>query len=934
MSPGTAAAAASPPMRRRRRAEPFEPLADRDALRSNIEACIGRASPENARTEVLALLKSTLDAGRENARGRLDRSGSGLACAQGLSALQDEIIHGIHYYVTRWVYPANNPTDGEHFAVVAVGGYGRGTLAPGSDIDLLFLCSQKQTAWVESVVEAILYLLWDLRLKVGHSTRSIDECMRQARADMTVRTALLESRLILGPQKLFDRMRARFMKEIVRGTGREFVAAKLAERDTRLAREGRSRYLVEPNVKESKGGLRDLNTFAWIAKYVYRADTTQELVKAGVFTPREIETFDRCEEFLWRVRCHLHFLAGRAEERLSFDRQTTIATRLGYVAHSGLSAVERFMKHYFLVAKDVGDLSAIVSAALEAKQAKPPPIIDRFVRRIRRRRDLKSPDFIVEHDRITVARPNVFDKDPVNLLRLYRLSDEHGLVIHPDATHLVTRSLGRITAKVRNDPEANQLFLDVLASKNTPESVLRKMNESGVLGRFIPPFGRIVALMQFSMYHSYTVDEHLLQAIGVLSGIEGGRLVEDHPVASEILPSISNRTALYVALFLHDIAKGRDEDHSIAGARVAREICPRLGLNEAETDTVAWLVREHLVMSNTAQSRDLSDPKTIERFAGVVQTLERLKLLLVLTVCDIRAVGPGVWNGWKGSLLRSLYYETEVFLAGGHSAVARNQRVTKAKIDLRNALPAWSDADFEAHEQRLYDAYWLKVDLERKIRHANLLHAAAVEMHSLVTEVTSDAFRGVTELTVSAPDHPFLLSTIAGACAASSANIVDAHVFTTSDGFALDSIFITREFPLDQDEMRRGRRIAQTIERSLRGEVRLDRLMPALSDTEKTRADAFTIVPEVVIDNSLSNRYSVIEVSGLDRPGLLFDLTQVISRLNLNIGSAHILTFGEKAVDVFYVTDLTGAKLTNPSRQSSIKRHILGIFTTGDRKGR
>ena len=915
------------PLRRSGARTVSTPLVEASALLAKIDQIAGSASnDEKIRAEVLAFLKETFAAGRALARERLERTGGGLACAEDLSTLQDAIIAAIHHHVTRYVFPPEKSTHIDQLAVVAVGGYGRGTLAPGSDIDLLFLCSEKQMSWVESVVEAMLYLLWDLRLKVGHSTRSIDECLRQARADMTVRTTLLESRLVLGPRMLFDDLRSRFRWEIVNGTAREFVAAKLAERDARISREGRSRYLVEPNVKEGKGGLRDLNTFFWIAKYVYRVDTVAELVGAGLFTPRETGLFERCEEFLWRVRCHLHFMAGRDHERLGFERQPLIAETLGYVAHGGLSAVERFMKHYFIVAKDVGDLSTIVCAALEAQAAKPPPMLDRFVRRLRRKRDLKSRDFVVEHDRITIARPDVFERDPVNLIRLYRLSEEHSLAIHPDATREVTRSLRRIDANLRRDPEANVLFVDVLLSRKSSEVVLRQMNESGVLGRFIPDFGRIVSLMQFNMYHHYTVDEHLIRSVGILSDIETGRLIEDHPLASEILLTISNRRALYVALLLHDIAKGRDEDHSIAGARVARELCPRLGLSQAETETVAWIVLEHLTMSNTAQSRDLTDPKTIERFAGVVQTIERLKMLLVLTVCDIRAVGPGVWNGWKGSLLRTLYYETEVYLAGGHSAVARNQRVQRAKEELRGALPGWSEAEFEAYAARLNDAYWLKSDIDHRVRHARLLHAAAVEMKSLITEVSTDNFTGATELIVSAPDHPFLLSTIAGACAASGANIVDANVFTTNDGLALDTIYVAREFDMNEDELRRGARIAATIEKSLRGEIKLGTMMPVRTGMDKVRADAFTIVPEVVIDNSLSNRFSVLEVSGLDRPGLLFELTRAISSLNLNIGSAHILTFGEKAVDVFYVTDLTGAKITNPARQAAVKRHLLSSF--------
>ncbi len=916
----------------RARARSQEPKTDIDTalLDADIDALAQthEVAADAMRQAVVERLRRALDGGRDAARAALEADGRGLACAARLSRLEDSIIRSIHRFVTLYVYPAVNPSAAERLAVAAVGGYGRGTLAPGSDIDLLFLLPYKQTAWGESVVEAMLYILWDLRQKVGHSTRSVDECLRQAREDMTVRTALLEARLILGDTALFEGMRTRFDAEIVRSTAREFVASKLAERDERVRRAGNSRYLVEPNVKESKGGLRDLNTLFWISKYVYRVREPAELVAAGLFSAAELKLFDRCEEFLWRVRCHLHFATGRPEDRLSFDQQRAIATRLGYVTRAGLSDVERFMKHYFLIAKEVGDLTAIVCAALEERQAKPRPVLDRFFGGLRRKRSQVTDEgFTSEFGRIKATREDVFDRDPVNIIRLFWLADRHQMAIHPDATRLVNRARRRIGAKLRADPTANRLFIEVLTSRNSPEAVLRAMNEAGVLGRFIPDFGRIVAMMQFNMYHHYTVDEHLLHAIGFLSAIEKGALKEEHPLVHDLLPLIAYRTPLYIALFLHDVAKGREEDHSIAGARVARDLCPRLGMNEAETETTAWLIENHLVMSDTAQRRDLGDPTTIRTFAATVQTMERLRMLLALTICDIRAVGPGVWNGWKGQLLRTLYWEAEVLLTGGHSAINRQGRVRAAQHELRGALASWSDAEFEAYAVRHYPAYWLRVDLPHKLAHAKLLRAADAENKSLLTEIATDAFQGVTELTVLAPDHPRLLSIIAGACASAGANIVDAQIFTTSDGFALDTIFVKRGFDLDEDELRRAGRIVDAIEKALRGEIRLRDVLAARRKSDRAATDkTFAVVPEALIDNTLSNRYTVIEVSGLDRTGLLYELTAALSDLNLNIGSAHVATFGEKAVDVFYVTDLTGAKIESSERQAAIRARMTEIF--------
>jgi [protein-PII] uridylyltransferase len=894
---------------------------------------IAERNAGNERELRLALsrrLKVALLEGRATAERLLINDRGGRRCAERLSFMQDEIIRLLYEIAGKHLYPAQSPSEAERMAIIATGGYGRSLLAAGSDIDLLFLLPYKQTAWGESVAEAILYCLWDMGLKVGHATRSIAECIRQAKADMTVRTAVLEARYLLGDRKLYDELMARFDKEIVQGSAADFVAAKLTEREERHRRAGQSRYLVEPNVKDGKGGLRDLHTLYWIAKYVYRVREREQLIDHGVYDPREYRRFRRCADFLWAVRCHMHFLTGRAEERLSFDIQREIAVRLGYTEHPGLRDVERFMKHYFLIAKDVGDLTAILCAKLEDSQAKPLPVLSRMMARFRPRTRpalSESDDFVVENNRINVADQNVFKHDPVHLIRIFHLAQRYNLAFHPDAMHLATRSLKLVDQTLRDDAEANRLFLGILTSKNDPETVLRRMNEAGVLGRFIPAFGRIVAMMQFNMYHHYTVDEHLVRCIGVLSDIEADRS-EDTKFASELMRTIQprSRDLLYVALFLHDIAKGRIEDHSIAGARVARHLCPRLGFSPAETETVAWLVEVHLVMSMLAQSRDLSDRMTIENFAAVMQSVERMKLLAILTAADIKAVGPGVWNGWKAQLIRSLYYETEPVLTGGFSEVNRAQRVAAAQAQFRAELADWTAAECDAYVGLHYPAYWLKVDPPHQIAQARFLRSAAAAGKSLATCVSFPAARGVTELTVLAPDHPWLLSIIAGACAVAGANIVDAQIFTTTDGRALDTIAVSREFERDEDEARRAARITGTIEKALRGDVRLPEVVAKRAGS-KGRLRAFALLPEVSINNSWSSRYTMVEVAGLDRPGLLFELTTTLSKLNLNIASAHVATFGERVVDVFYVTDLFGAKITSAIRQAAINRALISLFS-------
>ncbi|HET9717155.1 MAG TPA: [protein-PII] uridylyltransferase [Pseudolabrys sp.] len=886
-------------------------------------------SERELRAHVAQRLKTALTAGRTRAEQLLLKDRHGRRCAERLCRMEDEIIRILFEFARKHLYPSQNPSEAERMAVIATGGYGRGLQAPGSDIDLLFLLPYKQTAWGESIAEAILYCLWDLGLKVGHATRSVDECIRQSKADMTIRTAILESRFLLGDRKLFDELVGRFDNEVVRNTAAEFVAAKLAEREERIRRSGQSRYLVEPNVKDGKGGLRDLHTLFWIAKYVYRVREPDELIKSGVFDKQEYQLFRRCEDFLWSVRCHMHFLMGRAEERLSFDIQREIAVRLGYTEHPGLQDVERFMKHYFLMAKAVGDLTAILCAELEDSHAKSVPVLSRVMARLRpvkRKALTESDDFVVDKNRIRCAQPDIFKRDPVNLIRIFHLAQKHNLAFHPDAMRAVTRSLHLVDAKLRENREANELFIEILTSRGDPETVLRRMNEAGVLGRFVPAFGKIVAMMQFNMYHHYTVDEHLLRCIGVLAEIERGGTGES-PLANELMQKIllEHRQVLYVALFLHDIAKGRPEDHSIAGARVAKRFCPRIGFSSAETDMVAWLIENHLVMSSVAQSRDLSDRKTIENFAAIVQSAERLKLLTILTTADIRAVGPGVWNGWKAQLIRTLYYETEPVLTGGFSEVNRAQRVTIAQNEFREAMKEWPSDRLEAYIAKLYPAYWLKVDLAHKIEHAKFVRATEDAGKRLATSVAFDSERAVTELTLLAPDHPWLLSIIAGACAMAGANIVDAQIYTTTDGRALDTISLSREFERDEDEERRASRIADSIERALRGELRLPDVVSKRASA-KGRLRAFALEPSVTINNQWSHRYTMVEVTGLDRTGLLYDLTATLSKLNLNIASAHVATFGERVVDVFYVTDLMGAQITSPTRQAAIKRALIAVF--------
>jgi [protein-PII] uridylyltransferase len=871
--------------------------------------------------ELVAFLKEALAAGRAEIRRRFDEDGSGMDAAHALCFLMDQLIRVLYDFTVSHVYPAANPTAGERMALVAVGGYGRGELAPYSDVDLLFLLPYKATPHTEQVVEYMLYALWDLGLKVGQSTRSITETIAQAKADLTIRTAILEARYIWGEQKIFEQMKAAFDADIVKGNAAAYVRDKLAERNERHQRLGDSRYVVEPNVKEGKGGLRDLHTLFWIAKFAYRVDDVSKLVALKVFSEEEAARFARAQSFLWTVRCHLHFLAGRAEDRLTFDYQAEIGRRMGYTDHAGSRGVERFMKHYFLIAKDVGDLTRIICAVLESEHKARPLLAWRPWGGGK-----KLEGFVVEGGRIDVEGEDAFRRNRIDLLRLFHVAEEHDLDIHPHALRLITHNLRLIDNNFRAEPEANRLFMEILTSHKDPEVALRRLNEAGVFGRFVPDFGRVVAQMQYDMYHIHTVDEHTIFAIGFLAKIEKGLLQDELPLATSLVPSIdaSSRRALYLAVLCHDIAKGRGGDHSILGEEVALKLGPRLGLSAEETETVAWLVRWHLLMSATAFKLDIDDPKTISDFVDRVQSPERLKLLLLLTAVDIRAVGPKVWNGWKATLLRELYQRAADLMVGG-LVEGHLERISRAQEETVKLLPDFSRDEIESYVAKGYPFYWLSFEPEAMARHARLIREAERGGQLLTVETRVDPQRAVTEVTVYTADHAGLFSRIAGALALAGANIVDAKILTMQNGMALDTFTVQDPLGGAFDEPARLARLKTTLEGVLSGTIKAH-VELARSPAIPARTRTLALPPRVIVNNSASGTHTVIEVNGRDRPGLLFQVTRALTALNLQISSAKISTYGEKVVDVFYVKDLFGHKVEDETRLKTIREGLLAAL--------
>jgi [protein-PII] uridylyltransferase len=904
-------------------------IINRQTLLAELEEQLrwGSASPRS-RANVLQICRAALYRGVGEVRRRFEEeNASGTEVVQANAFLVDQLVRCIYDFASRHVYPAEpgSAPATERLSIAATGGYGRGELSPFSDIDLMFLLPDRRPPLAEQIIEYILYMLWDSGLQVGHATRTADECVRLAKTDLTIRTCLLESRWLWGDRPLYDVFEQRFMNEVVAGSGASFVESKLAERDARHERMGDSRYVLEPHIKDGKGGLRDLQTLFWIAKYLYRVKDMRDLAESGIFTDSDCRRFKHAQNFLWTVRCHLHYVAGRPEERLTFNVQEIIAQRLGFADRPGARGVERFMKYYFRITKTVGDLTRVLCAVLEDEHRRArtrfrlPSLPMSLFRRA-------SNGFRIDGNRLNLESPETVQRDPLKLIQLFHEAQRTGLDIHPQALRLVQLNLKRIDAALRRNPDANRMFVEMLTSERDPEATLRRLNDAGVFGRFIPDFGRVVAQMQYDMYHVYTVDEHTIRAIGILSRIEKGELREEHPAATVAFGEIRSRRALYIAIMLHDIAKGRGGDHSEVGAEIAVQLCPRLGLDEWETETVAWLVRHHLLLSRTAFKRDVDDPRTVVDLTTVVQSPERLRMLLILTNADIRAVGPNIWNAWKGGLIDELYYRAleEMEMTGGQPAERRAARVERAKGKLRARLADWDDDIREAYIARGYSDYWLAFDVEDQLRHFDLMLETERLGRKFAVEARQLPNLDCTELLIYAPDHAGLFAQIAGAIALSSASIVDAKVMTLANSMALDAFRVQdlNGRPIDSPD--RLARLTRRIEAAVSGEMQpRAELQTLLARALPSRTGVFKVPPRVLFDNKASASHTVIEVNGRDRPGFLHDVTSTLTANSLQIVSAHISTYGERVVDVFYVKDVFGLKVEQPTKLARLEEQLL-----------
>ena len=810
------------------------------------------------------------------------------------------------------------------FSLIAVGGYGRGELAPHSDLDLLFLLpnkpTKKDTKKFENVIQLILYILWDLGYTVGHSTRTVNDCIEKSKSDLTISTSLLERRFVFGNSEIYNLLNKEFKSFIDNTKTLDFVTAKLEESDLRHKRFGGSRYVVEPNVKDGKGGLRDLHTLIWISKFAYKVDTISKLIDVGALSKQEAASFSEAQRFLLSVRCHLHYRAKREDDRLAMDAQLEIAKSMNFKNTVTHKDVERFMKRYFLAAKTVGNLTRIFCAAIETEFNKPLRL--NFLSF--KKKENVDP-FVIEVGRIHSNQKALLNENPLNLIKLFYISHNTNIDIHPKTLRQVTSLTKLINFEVRHDHNANRMFLDILTSDKDPTRTLRLMNESNILGKFIPEFQKIVGLMQFDMYHSYTVDEHTIFTISNLHSLKSGNFKNFAPLASDVITEITSFKCLFVAMLLHDIAKGKKGDHSVNGSLIASVICPRLGLNKEETKTVEWLVLHHLLMSKTAFRYELGDPKIINDFTKKVQSEEKLKLLLVLTVADIKGVGPEIWNDWKGSLISELYVKSLDILKEKHrdKHIIKGIKTSKELFEMHLLKNNLKTSEIKKYCSNYYNNYWEIFNFDTIVSHFEIFTKMKNDFNKFKIHLFNERKLQATELLVIAPDHHGLFSLISGLVSASGYDVVSAKIITRSDGYALDTFFIQNKErkPISEDYL--SKKLIRTITQGLEGNFNVEKALSKKWEEVPARFRALKAPIRVIIDNKTSDAYTILDVKCKNAPGVLYKITKVITSLGLQINTANVSSYGDRVVDIFYLKNPFGSKVDDDRTIKKIKSLIL-----------
>lgn len=816
---------------------------------------------------------------------------------------------------------------GADIAICAVGGFGRGELAPFSDVDLLFLHGAGDDVALRSVLDAMLYPLWDSGLKVGHGVHAPKSAVQFARDDMIARTAYLDMKFLCGAKPHFEQFDSGFRK-LRKRTGAQFVAAKLAEQGLRQEAVGATRHLAEPDIKEGKGGLRDVQTIRWIYKYVYDGAIGAGAQIDKILGASNVRALIKAERFLWSVRTHLHDLRGRADEHLTFDIQPAVAERLGYADRKAMSAAERLMRHYFVTAVETGRLTRILCARLEEESTKKLPRFPRLLPKgLQSDEAPGKPNICIRGGRLDFEDPALARRTPLDFFRYFRaFSKQPKIDFHPDALALIAEHATDVTSDVRKDPVVAALFKGILESNENPVRTLRVMTEVGLLGKYVPAFGDIVGRVQYGLYRQYTLDEELLRAFGIYREIRMGRLADEHPVSTRIVKNMENPYVITLALFLHETAWTVKRKSPLESEKLIGRIVRRLGLNREEAALASWASANHLLLVRTAERRNLSEAETISRFAAEVGSVERLNLMVLLSTCHLRVVGRNSWDEVIRRQLTELYESSLAWFEGGEDALHERLRgrAMRAREEARTRLSGWTDTDREAFLSQLTSAMLRCVDSDIIVRFAYLVRAAAEDRADAAVTVTPR--EGDLECIVYADDRPGLLADIAGAVANTGLSVRSVQAMTTADGRAFDIFAVQSADDTPADDPLLARRLHAALLTAARA---APQSKPNLKRRLGDRRQIFQIEPAVRVEREASRDAVIFEAEGLDRPGLLYEIAAALEGLDVSIASAHVATYGERAVDAFYLTDARDQKITDRRQLKKIEKALYAVLGAG-----
>lgn len=872
---------------------------------------------EERRSRLLEASRQFLDHHLSSIREEHRDGASGRQVVGALTSLTDTLIRNLYRSVSADVPEAGFGS----CTLVALGGYGRAELNPRSDIDLMFYYSGRDRAFAEQISERMLYLLWDLGLEVGYSVRTEKDCLDMAERDITARTALLDSRYLVGDENLYQEYERNVMEAVLGRNSQGFIREKLEENQRRLKKYGSSVYLLEPNIKEGEGGLRDLHTALWVAQVKFKARSLRDLIIKGVLTEREGAAFEAAFDYLWKIRNELHFLSPRKNEQISFLQQEKIAAFLGYRDNRKALAVEQFMQDYYSHATQVEHMASILVTKATQQDDSGFGILGYLKRRT------VAEGFYVLRGELRLVEANLFEREPEAMMEAFLLAQRHGVKLAVPLKGHIRENLHRINDRVRRSRRMTDAFLEILRQPKGLDQALRDMHHLQFLNRFIPEFERIYCKVQHDAYHIYTVDMHTLFAMEEIAKLWLGAYRQKKPLLTQVANDIEKRELLLLAVMLHDIGKGEGKDHSNKGADMVPTIARRLGLGKEDSQRLEFLVRNHLVMAHISQRRDLHDDKLIVQFARSMEMSENLKMLFLLTFADIKAVGPDVWSEWKGLLLQELYEKAfEVLERGNFHLEKRSEKLRNRKRKIAERLAEQFDArQIKELLGTLTTRYLMSYRSVTIAEHLRVVLGR--QDRTLALKVEQEEEANYTEVTLSTIDIPGLFSQIAGVMAANGINILGAQIFTTGSGVALDILQVCNSGGERIVNPDKWRRFEADLTAVLEGRAQVETMMKKRQQpsflSEKPRPSHPN---RVEIDNEISDEYTVVDIYAHDKVGLLYQVTRTLKDLGLYIGVSKISTKVDQAADTFYLQDIFGQKVTFEEKLTELRERLLACL--------